>query len=320
MIDKLQKINDWYQQGRPFFVLISYDKQQVWVGTAEEAAAENILFDFPQKRNFDVNNNTNTKQKIEITKEPISLNSFSKGYNYIQAQIQYGNTFLCNYTLSTPITCNVNLATIFNTAKAKYKVLYKNEFVCFSPEIFVQINDGNIYTYPMKGTIDAALPHAAQQLLQNEKEKAEHYTIVDLMRADLARVATNVQVQQFRYLDHLSTSNKNLYQASSKISAALPTDFLLGNALWQLLPAGSISGAPKPKTIEIINAAEEHKRGYYTGIAGYFNGHTFDSCVLIRFIENTSNGLVYKSGGGITCNSNMEEEYKEVQDKIYIAL
>ena len=92
----------------------------------------------------------------------------------------------------------------------------------------------------------------------------------------------------------------------------------IGSLLEKLLPAGSISGAPKKKTIEIINAAETHYRGYYTGIAGYFDGENIDTCVLIRLIENTNNGLIYKSGGGITCNSNPILEYQELIQKIYI--
>ena len=85
-----------------------------------------------------------------------------------------------------------------------------------------------------------------------------------------------------------------------------------------MLPAGSIFGAPKEKSWEIINEAETYDRGYYTGIAGFFDGKTFDSCVLIRFIENIDNQYFYKSGGGITVDSKPEAEYDEVQQKIYI--
>ena len=87
---------------------------------------------------------------------------------------------------------------------------------------------------------------------------------------------------------------------------------------WDLLPAGSISGTPKKRTLEIIKEVEEYERGYFSGVFGYFDGELFDSAVMIRFIENTPDGLVYKSGGGITLESNAESEYQEMQDKIYI--
>lgn len=92
----------------------------------------------------------------------------------------------------------------------------------------------------------------------------------------------------------------------------------MGNILFDMLPAGSISGAPKKRTIEIIKEAETHQRGYYTGIAGVFDGKKLDTCVLIRFIENQQGQLVYKSGGGITSLSHEKEEYNELIDKIYV--
>jgi para-aminobenzoate synthetase component I len=177
-----------------------------------------------------------------------------------------------------------------------------------------------VHTYPMKGTIDASVPNAQQVILQDAKEKAEHYTIVDLLRNDLSVIANDVQVNQFRYIDTLHTSNKTLLQISSQISGQLSIDWhdAIGDLLAAILPAGSISGAPKKKTLEIIAEAETHDRGYYTGIAGYYDGVSLDTCVLIRFIEKTNNGLVYKSGGGITCNSDVQKEYEELNQKIYI--
>ena len=85
-----------------------------------------------------------------------------------------------------------------------------------------------------------------------------------------------------------------------------------------MLPAGSISGAPKNKTLEIINNVENHKRGYYTGIFGFFDGESFDSAVTIRYIEKFKKKYYYKSGGGITYNSRLDDEYKELINKIYV--
>jgi para-aminobenzoate synthetase component 1 len=107
---------------------------------------------------------------------------------------------------------------------------------------------------------------------------------------------------------------------SSEISGELPLNYYetLGDLIFKLLPAGSISGAPKKKTVEIIRQAEQYDRGFYTGIFGIFDGENLDSGVMIRFIEQTAEGLFYKSGGGITAKSNCSEEYQELIAKIYV--
>ena len=111
-------------------------------------------------------------------------------------------------------------------------------------------------------------------------------------------------------------------QLSSKISGELAADYEnhIGDLIFKLLPAGSISGAPKKKTIEIIAEAEQYARGYYTGIFGYVDGETLDSGVMIRFIEKTSKGMIYKSGGGITAKSDVRKEYQELTDKVYVPI
>ena len=134
-------------------------------------------------------------------------------------------------------------------------------------------------------------------------------------------IADRVRVERFRYIDRVETSGKTLLQVSSEIAGDLPTDWRehLGDILGALLPAGSVTGAPKHRTVEILREAEGYARGFYTGIAGYFDGHTLDSCVLIRFLEATPSGLVFKSGGGITCFSDPDSEYQELVDKVAIA-
>jgi para-aminobenzoate synthetase component 1 len=131
-----------------------------------------------------------------------------------------------------------------------------------------------------------------------------------------------VNVDRFRYLDVLKTHNKTLLQVSSVISGLLPEGYesSLGEILNSMLPAGSVSGAPKRETLRIIRDAEMGPRGYYTGIMGYYDGRDFDSAVMIRYIEKQDNELVYRSGGGITCMSDPEKEYQEMIDKVYIPL
>ena len=127
-------------------------------------------------------------------------------------------------------------------------------------------------------------------------------------------------VEQFRYIDTVSTHAGSLLQVSSRITGALPGDYhaRIGSIIAALLPAGSVTGAPKKKTVEIIRKAENYDRGYYTGICGYFDGSTLDSGVMIRYIEKNGDNLFFKSGGGITVYSDPEKEYQELIDKVYV--
>lgn len=255
-------------------------------------------------------------------KDPISLTEYEDKFAKVMEYIRYGDSFLLNLCMKTPILSDFSLKAIFYQASAKYKICIEDEFVCFSPECFIEIKGGNIYSYPMKGTIDADIFNAKNKILSDEKELAEHYTIVDLIRNDLNMVANNVRVKKFRFINKINTSKKNLLQVSSCVAGVLPKDFncQIGTIIEKLLPAGSISGAPKKRTVEIIREVENEKRMYYTGICGIFDGKNLDSAVMIRFIEKQDGQLYYRSGCGITCNSDMEKEYIEMLDKIYVPI
>jgi len=114
----------------------------------------------------------------------------------------------------------------------------------------------------------------------------------------LSLVAKQVKVEKLRYVESIKTNNKTLLQVSSKISGILPDNYTenIGTIISKLLPAGSICGAPKKETLKIISRVENYKRGYYTGIMGVFDGQNLDSAVLIRYIENNNENLIYKSG------------------------
>jgi para-aminobenzoate synthetase component 1 len=174
----------------------------------------------------------------------------------------------------------------------------------------------------MKGTIDASIPGAEEKILNDQKETAEHVTIVDLIRNDLSILAGDVQVTRFRYVDRIHTRGKTLLQVSSEIRGKLLPSFDTdpAGALFSLLPAGSVSGAPKARTLDVIRRAEGEERGYYTGICGYYDGNSLDTGVMIRFIEQQGNELFYRSGGGITTQSNVSSEYQEALDKIYVPI
>ena len=258
--------------------------------------------------------------EIKIDKNPVSYEDYLPKILQIYEQIKAGNVYLLNYTEQTEIISSASLRQIYNASRSKFKLFYKDKFVCFSPERFVKIEDNKIKTFPMKGTIDASLPNATDMILSNEKEMAEHTMVVDLLRNDLSKVSTNVKVERFRYIDEICAGEKNLLQVSSEICGCLENGWQqrLGQILRELLPAGSISGTPKKEAIKIIKNLERYDRGFFTGVFGFFDGENFDSAVMIRFIEKTENGLIYKSGGGITADSDPKSEYQEMIDKVYV--
>ena len=261
-------------------------------------------------------------QDIRFKKHPVSFNAFEKTFNTVVQQINIGNSFLTNLTFQTPVETNLSLQEIFQYSQARYKLLVPNQFVVFSPETFVKIEGNHIFSCPMKGTMDASIPNAKQLIREDTKEKAEHVTIVDLIRNDLSQVAEKVEVTRFRYIDQLITNDKKLLQVSSEVKGLLDTTWKenLGTVLSKLLPAGSVSGAPKTETVKIINETESCKRGFYTGICGHFDGQTLDTGVMIRFIRQQNDQLVYCSGGGITSLSEAQKEYEEMVSKVYLPL
>lgn len=278
-----------------------------------------ILFQVKGKGNKPVGPSPHKRGKL--TPLPIPYPSYQKAFNCLSQGFQRGDSFLANLTLQTPIETNLSLQEIFSYSESPYQLLVPHRFVCFSPERFVAIDkNGRISTNPMKGTIDASLPNAEEQILNDKKETAEHATIVDLLRNDLGRVANKIQVDQYRYIDKIETQERSILQVSSEISGQLPADFYanMGDILFDLLPAGSISGAPKQATVQLIQLAEQKDRGFYSGVFGYFDGEELDAAVLIRYIEKEGNNYFFRSGGGITAYSNCLSEYNEILEKIYL--
>ena len=133
-------------------------------------------------------------------------------------------------------------------------------------------------------------------------------------------MAEDVRVDKYRYIDVLHTNKGDILQTSSEISGRLPEDYRnhLGEILAAQLPAGSITGAPKTKTMQIIHEAEGYDRGFYTGIMGIYDQGELNSAVIIRYIEEDENRLFFKAGGGITSKSDCRKEYEEVIQKIYL--
>ena len=314
----MEEISKLSRKREPFLFVLSYDLKEQFVQSLNRLDKD-IFFKIDTQRNYP---RSPLNKNYYLKKYPLEFKVYKEALDKILEEIRSGNTYLLNLTFKTPIESNLSLKEIFTHARAKYKLYFKDQFICFSPEKFIEIEDNIITTYPMKGTIEATIPNAEETILANQKEMAEHVMIVDLMRNDLGMVGTDVKVEKFRYVEKIRAGEKELLQVSSKIKATLPTNWRdnLGEILAKILPAGSITGTPKRSTVNIIEKIEDYERGFYTGVFGIFDGKNLYSTVMIRFIEKAEGKLYYKSGGGITIDSDAKSEYNELIDKIYLPL
>jgi para-aminobenzoate synthetase component 1 len=313
----IEKMNLLGKEHKPFLFAVDFEMDNGFV-LENPFSQQDILFNFNSITNFSSQENDSLSPSLKVYAK--SFEEYDKQFDVVRKGLLRGDSFLANLTIKTKIDINISLEEIFQKANSKYKLLVRDKFVCFSPECFVKIEDNTISTFPMKGTIDASIENAKEVILSDYKETCEHNTIVDLMRNDLNIIGSNVRVERFRYIDELKTSRGNILQVSSEVKADLNHDFYsqLGDIVFKLLPAGSISGAPKESTVQIIKEAESEKRGFYTGVFGFFDGHSLDSAVIIRYIEKVNDSHYFRSGGGITINSSSMDEYQEAINKIYL--
>ena len=313
-------MNEFGKKREPFLFLIDYHMERGVVIPVSDIPDSGLACRIGGK-NYGTVAPEKAVPRTELNIKPVPKAQYAAAFNNVADKIKRGDSYLVNLTFKTPIGRRINMAHIFRNATSPYRFLWPGRFVFFSPESFVKIEHGIIRSYPMKGTIDAACPEAEKQLLADYKERCEHNTIVDLIRNDISAIADNVKIERFRYIEKIKTHKGELLQSSSEISGQLSDGWQdkIGDYLFSMLPAGSISGAPKRRTVEIIAESETTPRGYYTGIMGIFECDRLESCVAIRYIEKCENGeYYYRSGGGITSCSRLEDEYEEMISKIYV--
>ena len=188
-----------------------------------------------------------------------------------------------------------------------------------SPETLGKLEDGNLFTFPLAGTRRRGRTPAEDQelekeLLADEKEKAEHNMLVDLGRNDIGKISKigTVRVEKYMAIERYS----HVMHIGSTVSGRIREDKDALDAVDAILPAGTLSGAPKLRACEIINELENNKRGIYGGAIGYlsFTGN-LDTCIAIR-LAFTKNGKVFvRSGAGIVADSVPENEYRECIQK-----
>ena len=188
-----------------------------------------------------------------------------------------------------------------------------------SPETLVKVNDNKLYTFPLAGTRPRGKTpdedlKLEEDLLNDEKELAEHNMLVDLGRNDIGRIAEigSVSVDKYMSVERFS----HVMHIGSTVTGTLRSDLDCLVALDSILPAGTLSGAPKIRACEIINELEDNKRGIYGGAIGYvdFSGN-LDTCISIRIAFARNNRVFIRSGAGIVADSVAENEFDECMNK-----
>lgn len=187
-----------------------------------------------------------------------------------------------------------------------------------SPEAQLQIENGKAILHPIAGTFkrtgnDAADGLAAENLLKDPKENAEHVMLVDLARNDLSRVCSEVTVTHYREIQYFS----HVIHLVSEVTGKLPDSYNSFDLLANSFPAGTLSGAPKFRAMQIIDSLEPTARSYYGGAIGFagFNGE-FNHAILIRSFLSKQNILTYQAGAGVVAASVPENELQEVNNKL----
>lgn len=193
-----------------------------------------------------------------------------------------------------------------------------------SPEMLVELKDGHIKNCPIAGTRKRGLTEAldkeiAEELLNDPKEKAEHVMLVDLARNDMGRIAKigSVKVTEFMSVHNYS----HVMHIVSLVEGEKPEQENPFSVLSSFLPAGTLSGAPKIRAMEIIDELEKTKRGIYGGAVGYFSfDGNMDTCIAIRTMVIKDNKIHMQAGAGITINSVPASEYEECLNKVKVLI
>jgi len=187
-----------------------------------------------------------------------------------------------------------------------------------SPEAQIVIKGQKATIYPIAGTFkrtgdDQADFEAAQRLVEDVKENSEHVMLVDLARNDLSRNGSQVQVETFKEIQYYS----HVIHLVSKVSGQIGADTPVLQLVADTFPAGTLSGAPKHKAMQLINQYEKGNRGYYGGCIGFmgFQGD-FNQAIMIRSFLSKNNVLYYQAGAGVVAKSDIHSELQEVNNKL----
>ncbi len=273
--------------------------------------------DFEQFSNF-IGRNTINDFELNTTKEEYIENVFK-----IKKYIKEGDTYQVNYTVKSKFKVTSSVLELFLqlifTQSAKYAAIINLDdkiIISSSPELFFEVYNDSIIVKPMKGTIKRGInlkkdSQHCEELLSSEKDRAENIMIVDLLRNDIGIICEYDSVKVINKYN--IEKYESVYQLTSEIKGKLKTNNL-SDIITNLFPSGSITGAPKLRTMEIIHELEKERRGIYTGLIGIFKKRRSIANVAIRTIEidNRTNTGELGIGSGIVWDSQPENEFEEV--------
>ena len=258
--------------------------------------------------------------------EETSAENYEKAITQIHHHLRQGDTYQVNYTVQLKQDLSANPFAIYNRMvveqEAGYNAYVEHDemaVISMSPELFFEQNDRELTTRPMKGTTQRGVTDQedlaqASWLEQDPKNRSENMMIVDLLRNDMNRISEvgSEYVERLCQVEQYST----VWQMTSTIKSQLRPDVDLVEIFRSLFPCGSITGAPKIATMEIIKNLEPQPRGIYCGTIGLLlpNGRRIFN-VAIRTIQLYMGQAIYGVGGGITWDSTWESEYREVHQK-----
>lgn len=258
--------------------------------------------------------------------EVTSKKEYEKAIAQIHHHLRQGDTYQVNYTVQLKQDLSANPFAIYNRMvveqEAGYNAYVEHDemaVISMSPELFFEQNDRELITRPMKGTTKRGLTDQedldqAAWLEQDPKNRSENMMIVDLLRNDMNRLSEvgSEHVERLCQVEQYST----VWQMTSTIKSQVRSDVDLVEIFRSLFPCGSITGAPKIATMEIIKNLEPQARGVYCGTIGLLlpNGRRIFN-VAIRTIQLYKGQAIYGVGGGITWDSTWESEYREVHQK-----
>ena len=255
--------------------------------------------------------------ELEISKE-----SYIAAIARIKEQLAAGNTYQVNFTDRLAFNSPLSPAEVFSVLSAQQHVAYSaflniegQSIVSLSPELFFEIQRDRIVTRPMKGTMPRGLDLAddermAKLLRDDEKNRSEHVMIVDLLRNDLGRICRSgsVEVKDPFSVERYDT----LHQMTSTVVGNLHPGITFYDIFRGLFPSGSITGAPKHRTMQIIHELERQCRGVYTGAIGFISPNRSSVFnVAIRTLVMQDGEVTMGVGGGIVADSKPEDEYRE---------
>ncbi|MDP6775485.1 MAG: aminodeoxychorismate synthase component I, partial [Candidatus Latescibacteria bacterium] len=261
-------------------------------------------------------------------KPTTSREDYDRSIQRIRAYIEAGDTYQVNHTIrmeaafsGDPVSFYRDLCRSQRASYCAYLDLGRHKVLSASPELFFSLEEGVLTTRPMKGTRprgrweseDLAL---ADQLRSAEKDRAENLMIVDLLRNDLGRVADtgSVSVPALWEVERYET----VWQMTSTVTARLKRGVGTSDILRALFPCGSVTGAPKVRTMEIIAELETSPRGVYTGSIGYISPGpeiAFNVAIRTVWIDTDAGRAEFGVGGGITYDSSESGEYAECMVK-----